>query len=47
MPANAPGSGTPAGQVQFNFDGTAVGSPVSLDATGDATLTTDATDAWR
>ena len=43
--AASPGSGTPTGQVQFSFDGTPVGSPVSLDANGDATLTTDATDA--
>ena len=43
--AATPGSGTPTGQVQFSFDGTPVGSPVSLDANGNATLTTDATDA--
>jgi large repetitive protein len=42
--ANAPGSGTPTGQVQFSIDGSPVGSPVSLDASGTASLTTDATD---
>ena len=43
--ASAPGSGTPSGQVQFAVDGTPIGSPVNLDATGTATLTTDASDA--
>ncbi len=42
--AASPGGGTPTGQVQFSFDGTPVGSPVSLDANGVATLTTDSTD---
>ena len=30
--------------MQFSIDGTAIGTPVTLDALGDATLTTDATD---
>ena len=34
--------GTPAGSVQFTIDGTDVGSPVPLDANGNATLTTSA-----
>ncbi len=42
--AASPGGGTPTGQVQFSFDGNAVGSPVSLDANGVATLTTDSSD---
>jgi large repetitive protein len=42
--ADSPGAGTPTGKVQFSFDGTTVGSPVSLDANGVATLTTDSTD---
>ena len=42
--AASPGSGTPTGKVQFSFDGTPVGNPVSLDANGVATLATDSTD---
>ena len=34
----APGSGTPSGCVQFAVDGTDVGSPVTLDGSGTATL---------
>jgi large repetitive protein len=41
---NAPGSGTPTGQVQFSIDGAPAGSPVTLDANGTASLTTDASD---
>lgn len=35
--AIAPGAGTPTGQVQFRIDGVALGSPVTVDANGDAT----------
>ncbi len=34
----APGAGTATGQVQFSLDGTALGSPVTLDANGDASV---------
>ena len=33
-------AGTPAGSVQFSFDGSPAGSPVALDAGGEATTTT-------
>jgi ELWxxDGT repeat protein len=36
---NAPGGGTPTGTVQFVVDGANFGSPVSLDPTGHASLT--------
>ena len=45
--ANAPGGGTPTGQVQFSIDGDPAGNPVNLDANGQATFTTDATMCWR
>lgn len=35
--ASAPGTGTPAGTVQFYVDGTALGKPVALDSKGQAT----------
>jgi hypothetical protein len=38
----APGSGTPSGNVQFEIDGTNVGSQVALDAAGKATYQTSA-----
>jgi hypothetical protein len=42
--ANSPGGGTPTGDVQFTIDGTPAGSPVALNASGQATFTTDASD---
>jgi hypothetical protein len=35
---------TPNGTVQFSIDGAAIGTPVTLNASGDATLTTNASD---
>jgi hypothetical protein len=37
-----PGAGLPSGNVQFKSDGVALGSPVALDGSGVATLTTSA-----
>ena len=37
-----PGSGIPTGTVQWNVDGVGSGSPVALDASGQATLSTSA-----
>jgi hypothetical protein len=34
--ATGPGSGTPSGTVQFAYDGTSLGSPVAVDASGHA-----------
>jgi len=34
------GNATPTGSVQFSIDGTAIGNPVPLDGSGDATFTT-------
>lgn len=36
--ANAPGAGTPTGSVEFTIDGTDVGTPVNLNASGTATI---------
>lgn len=38
--AVAPGAGTPAGTVQFTDDGAPLGSPLSLDGSGRASITT-------
>ncbi|HWF17574.1 MAG TPA: Ig-like domain-containing protein, partial [Acidimicrobiales bacterium] len=36
--AVAPGAGTPSGLVQFSLDGSTLGTPVTLDANGDASV---------
>lgn len=38
----APAAGTPSGTVQFSADGSALGAPVALDASGQASLVTTA-----